>query len=93
MARGESGVASGAPGDITDLLVAWAAGDRAAPEKLMPLVYGELRRLARRHLRTESVKLIKAIASAAGHSCPKRPTSGRTREGSPEGMAAKVLMP
>jgi hypothetical protein len=71
MARGESGVASGAPGDITDLLVAWAAGDRAAPEKLMPLVYGELRRLARRHLRTESVKLIKAIASAAGHSCPR----------------------
>jgi RNA polymerase sigma factor (TIGR02999 family) len=56
MATGEPPVGPGAPGDITDLLVAWAAGDPSAPEKLMPLVYGELRRLARRHLRTEQEK-------------------------------------
>jgi len=41
------------PGDVTELLAAWAGGDSAAPEKLMPLVYGELRRLARRRLRSE----------------------------------------
>jgi RNA polymerase sigma factor (TIGR02999 family) len=56
MATGEPGVGPGAPGDITDLLAAWAGGDRAAAEKLMPMVYGELRRLARRHLRTELEK-------------------------------------
>jgi RNA polymerase sigma factor (TIGR02999 family) len=41
------------PGDVTKLLAAWVAGDSAAPDKLMPLVYGELRRLARRRLRSE----------------------------------------
>jgi len=35
-------------GGITELLAAWAKDDSAAPEKLMPLIYGELRRLARR---------------------------------------------
>jgi RNA polymerase sigma factor (TIGR02999 family) len=33
------------------LLVAWAKGDREAGEALMPLVYDELRRIARRCLR------------------------------------------
>ena len=32
--------------EVTALLKEWAAGDRAALERLMPLVYGELRRLA-----------------------------------------------
>jgi RNA polymerase sigma factor (TIGR02999 family) len=39
------------PGDITQLLQAYAAGDRAAFDELVPLVYQELRRIARRHLR------------------------------------------
>jgi RNA polymerase sigma factor (TIGR02999 family) len=56
MGTEEPRVGPGAPGDITDLLVAWAAGDSSAPEKLMPLVYGELRRLARHHLRNELQK-------------------------------------
>jgi RNA polymerase sigma factor (TIGR02999 family) len=47
------GLEPGIAGDITELLAAWAKGDSAAPEKLMPLVYGELRRLARRRLRSE----------------------------------------
>jgi RNA polymerase sigma factor (TIGR02999 family) len=38
---------------ITNLLVKWREGDQAALEELMPLVYGELRRLAARHLRRE----------------------------------------
>jgi RNA polymerase sigma factor (TIGR02999 family) len=39
--------------DVTALLREWAAGDRAALERLMPLVYAELRRLAARQLRGE----------------------------------------
>ena len=38
---------------VTDLLVDWSEGDQEALNKLMPLVYDELRRLARRHLRHE----------------------------------------
>jgi RNA polymerase sigma factor (TIGR02999 family) len=40
--------------DVTRLLVAWSDGDQAALEKLMPLVYQELRRLARRYLGREN---------------------------------------
>jgi RNA polymerase sigma factor (TIGR02999 family) len=40
--------------DITQLLIEWNGGNQAALEKLMPLVYGELHRIARRHLRRES---------------------------------------
>ena len=38
---------------VTQLLVNWSHGDRDALEKLTPLVYQELRRLARRHLSHE----------------------------------------
>ena len=38
---------------ITELLVDWGKGDQAALEKLMPLVYDELRRLASNYLRRE----------------------------------------
>ncbi len=39
--------------EVTALLKEWAAGDRAALERLMPLVYDELRRLAASYLRRE----------------------------------------
>jgi RNA polymerase sigma factor (TIGR02999 family) len=39
-----------ASGEISALLHAWRGGDRAALDKLVPLVYGELRRLAHRYL-------------------------------------------
>jgi RNA polymerase sigma factor (TIGR02999 family) len=39
--------------DVTTLLLEWSDGDPQALNQLMPLVYGELRRLARRHLRRE----------------------------------------
>lgn len=42
-----------APDGITQLLVRWSSGDQAALEKLMPLVYRELRRLAGNYLRRE----------------------------------------
>jgi len=41
------------PGEVTRLLLAWNAGDKAALERLMPLVYAELRQLAERHFRKE----------------------------------------
>jgi RNA polymerase sigma factor (TIGR02999 family) len=40
-------------GRVTQLLIDWAAGDKRALGELMPLVYGELRRLAERQLRAE----------------------------------------
>ncbi len=40
--------------DITGLLRAWAGGDSGALDQLTPLVYGELRRIARRYLRRQS---------------------------------------
>lgn len=39
--------------DVTQLLLSWREGDAEAPERLMPLVYDELRRLAREYLRRE----------------------------------------
>src|SRR6266508_2171439 len=40
--------------EITQLLVAWGAGDQVALEKLTPLVYQELRRLAKRYMAREN---------------------------------------
>jgi RNA polymerase sigma-70 factor, ECF subfamily len=38
------------PGDISELVAEWGAGDQRALNRLMPLVYPELRRIARQHL-------------------------------------------
>ena len=40
-------------GEVTRLLIAWRAGDREALDRLIPLVYAELHRMAERHLRRE----------------------------------------
>jgi len=42
-----------APGEITRLLADWSNGNEAALDKLMPLVYEELRRLASSYMRRE----------------------------------------
>ena len=39
--------------EITQLLLAWSDGDREALEKLTPLVYSELHRLAKQYMRRE----------------------------------------
>ena len=39
--------------DVTQLLVAWSEGNKAALERLVPLVYAELRRVAHRRMRDE----------------------------------------
>jgi RNA polymerase sigma factor (TIGR02999 family) len=40
--------------EVTQLLLAWNGGDKEALDRLMPLVYDELRRLARRYMMRES---------------------------------------
>jgi len=47
----ESQPKSGLP--VTELLQAWRRGEEAADDKLLPLVYGELKRLAAAQLRSE----------------------------------------
>lgn len=39
--------------DVSQLLRAWSGGDQTAVEKLTPIVYAELRRLAHRYMRRE----------------------------------------
>lgn len=51
IARMSSGDASG---EVTQLLIAWSGGDRSALERLLPIVYEELRRIAARALRGEA---------------------------------------
>jgi RNA polymerase sigma-70 factor (ECF subfamily) len=41
------------PTEITDLLLAWGHGDHGALDRLTPLIYAELHRLARCHMRGE----------------------------------------
>ena len=40
--------------DVTQLLIAWSDGDQAARDRLMPVVYEELHRLARHYMSRES---------------------------------------
>jgi RNA polymerase sigma factor (TIGR02999 family) len=39
--------------NVTELLVSWGQGDTAALDRLIPLLYDDLRRVARGHLRRE----------------------------------------
>ena len=52
---------TGAPA-VTELLVAWGQGDRAALEQLIPLVYDELKQMARRHVACERGQTLQATA-------------------------------
>jgi RNA polymerase sigma-70 factor, ECF subfamily len=42
-----------APGELTQLLIAWREGNQNALDQLAPLVYAELRRLAHRYMNRE----------------------------------------
>jgi RNA polymerase sigma-70 factor (ECF subfamily) len=50
---GTDEVASASTHEITRLLQAWCSGDESALERLMPLVYSELHRLAHRYMAGE----------------------------------------
>ena len=39
--------------EVTELLLAWSAGDQGALDRLVPLVYAELHRLAKSYMRKE----------------------------------------
>jgi hypothetical protein len=41
------------PEETTGLLKAWGTGDRAALDRLTPIVYAEFRRIAKRYMRNE----------------------------------------
>src|ERR1019366_9024139 len=47
----QSGRKSGV--NVTALLLAWSAGDQTALDQLLPVVHGELNRIARRYMRRE----------------------------------------
>ena len=53
-----------ASSDITDLLQAWASGNASALEQLTPLVYNELRRVARRCMRPSGPQTLQTTALA-----------------------------
>jgi RNA polymerase sigma-70 factor, ECF subfamily len=44
---------SSSPEEVSGLLQAWSEGDRDALDRLTPIVYGELHRLAQRYMRRE----------------------------------------
>lgn len=46
-------ISSPAREDVTRMLIDWSGGDPEAPARLMPLVYEELRQLARQYLQRE----------------------------------------
>jgi RNA polymerase sigma-70 factor, ECF subfamily len=50
---GGRGADASASADVTQLLRAWREGDKSALDRLTPVVYQDLRRLARRHLLAE----------------------------------------
>jgi RNA polymerase sigma factor (TIGR02999 family) len=55
--KGPKGGLMAAPSaqEVTQLLLAWNAGEQTALEKLIPLVYAELRRVAHRYMRREQL--------------------------------------
>jgi len=56
--------------EITQLLQAWSSGDRAALDRLIPLVYDELRRLARSESRSLQGRPVSDPADGASfHLC------------------------
>ena len=53
--RSEGGhkLSSDASKPVSELLIRWRGGDKSALDSLLPMVYDELRRLARHHLKSE----------------------------------------
>lgn len=50
------------PTEVTRLLGAWRDGDKSALDRLMPIVYDELRRVAQRHMNAEDGSTLQATA-------------------------------
>lgn len=54
MKQGERPQGGAARGEVTELLLRWSGGDADALERLTPMLYGELKRLAHHYMRDES---------------------------------------
>ena len=71
-----------ATGDITGLLLGWREGDQGALDRLVPLVYAELRRLAHCYMRRErpghSLQTTALIHEAYVRVVTRRRCGGRT---------------
>src|SRR5579871_435200 len=57
-------MAEPAPQEITRLLEAWRSGDPSALEALTPMIYGELRRIAKRYMRKQPPQTLQTTALA-----------------------------
>jgi RNA polymerase sigma-70 factor, ECF subfamily len=62
--------------DISMLLVAWSKGDKAALNEVVPLIYDELRGIARRHLR-QAGEIAMASSGTLAHEAYLRLTHAR----------------
>jgi hypothetical protein len=67
---------------ITQLLIKWSDGDQEALDQLMPLVYDELRRLARSYLRRERHNHTRRLPSLPRPCRPGRQSASRSKAGS-----------
>ena len=75
------------PLDITGMLAAWSKGDEEALASVMPLVYDDLRLIARRHLGRSPVPTVQSgslaheaylkLVNTRGIRCNNRATSSR----------------
>lgn len=55
----------GTPKDISGLLVAWSRGEEDALNEVMPMVYEDLRGIARRHLRRSAGRMLPSSGTLA----------------------------
>jgi RNA polymerase sigma-70 factor, ECF subfamily len=80
---------------VSELLVRWRDGDHAALEQLVPLVYDELRRLARSYLRHEapdqSIQSAALVHEAYLRMVGKNPPDWQNLSAAKRGAGAGVL--
>jgi RNA polymerase sigma factor (TIGR02999 family) len=78
---------------LTELLNQWAGGDHAAGDKVLPLVYGELRRIARRYMNQQGPHTLQTTALV--HEAYLRMTGDANRQWENRahffGVAAKAM--
>lgn len=78
--------------EITQLLLQWSGGDAEALDRLMPLVYDELRKLARHHLRGGNLTLQPtAIVNEAWLRLVKQPQVSMEGRAQFFGLAARII--
>ena len=80
------------PGPVTQLLVEWGQGSEEALQRLMPLVYDELRGLARRYLRREPSKESLESAGLVHEEVPPK-HQGTIREALPARLGRECFLP